>query len=513
MKFIFTLSVSLFSLVCMGQKPYLDVLSKFYNPALKPFYHGVASGDPTPEAVVIWTKLTPETEAAASIHWQIASDSLFLTVLQQGNVTTSANENWTVSVDVHGLEPNHFYFYRFDYQGKMSMVGRTKTTPVGDVQQMKIAVVSCSNYEAGYFNAYAMLARHADVDLVLHLGDYIYEYQVGGYGNKKLPRKHIPAKEIVALDDYRARYAQYRLDPDLQLIHARFPFINVWDDHEFANDAYVEGAQNHQEKAEGEWSERKNAARKAYFEWIPVRKSAGNKLYRQFSFGNLADLWMLDERMEARTKQSASAEDLDFNAENRHMIGDEQFTWLTNGMQQSKARWRILGNQVILSSLDNSKVFPKNPKFMDMWDGYPAERNRLFRFFEGQNMKNIVVVTGDCHTSWVMDLTRAPQDPTQYDKKTGKGIVGIEFTTPSITSANYDEYVKPFLVKIAQRRFTKKGTNPHVRFMDLMHHGYLVLTLSQESVQGEWFFMKHINRPERSEKRAKVWVYPAPKHE
>jgi alkaline phosphatase D len=182
-------------------------------------------------------------------------------------------------------------------------------------------------------------------------------------------------------------------------------------------------------------------------------------------------------------------------------------------MQQSKARWRILGNQVILSSLDNSKVFPKNPKFMDMWDGYPAERNRLFRFFEGQNMKNIVVVTGDCHTSWVMDLTRAPQDPSQYDKKTAKGVIGIEFTTPSITSANYDEYVKPFLVKIAQRRFTKKGTNPHVRFMDLMHHGYLILTLSQESAQGEWFFMKHINRPERSEKRAKTWVYPAPGRE
>ncbi len=511
MKYFFILFLLGTVVTVNAQKSYLKDLSPAYNPALKPFYHGVASGDPTPEAVILWTKLTPDTDLPALIGWEISKDSLFSTILQQGSATTDESRNWSITVDVTGLEFNTFYFYRFDYQGKKSMVGRTKTAPIGDVQQMKIAVVSCSNFEAGYFNAYAMLAQRTDIDVVLHLGDYIYEYQVGGYGNKKLPRKHIPAREIVALDDYRARYAQYRLDPDLQQVHARFPFINVWDDHEFANDAYIAGAQNHQEKEEGEWSKRKSAARQAYFEWIPVRKRAGDKLYRQFSFGSLADLWMLDERMEGRTKQSESAKDLDFNAESRHMIGTEQFEWLTNGMQQSKARWRILGNQVIMSSLDNSKVFPKNPKFMDMWDGYPAERNRLFHFFESQNMQNIVVVTGDCHTSWVMDLTRAPQDPTQYDKKTGKGVVGIEFTTPSITSANYDEYVKPFLVKIAQRRFTKKGTNPHVRFMDLMHHGYLILTLNQESAQGEWFYMKRINRPNRQEKRGQVYQYSGAK--
>lgn len=493
-----------------SQEAYLPDLSKMYNAGMKPFYHGVASGDPLPDAVVIWTKLTPDAKIPARILWEMATDSLFTQVLKSGAEETDADRNWSLSVDVQGLLPNTVYFYRFDYQGKKSVVGRTRTAPVGHLDVFKIAVASCSNYEAGYFNAYHMIAEHDDLAAVLHLGDYIYEYQVGGYGNKKLSRKHIPAREIVALDDYRARYSQYRLDPDLQRVHARFPFINVWDDHEFANDAYVEGAQNHQEKDEGDWNIRKAAARKAYFEWIPVRRSADGKLFRKFAFGDIAELWMLDERMEARSKQAASAKDPVFNDPGRHMIGDSQFDWLSQGLKKSDASWRLIGNQVILSSLDNSRVMPKNPKFMDMWDGYPVERSRLFRFFEDQHMDNVVVLTGDCHTTWAMDLTGTPQNKTTYDKKTGKGVFGVEYTTPSITSANYDEYVKPFLVKIAQHRFLSRGSNPHVRQMDLMHHGYLLLTLTREKAQADWYFMKHINRPAYKEYVGKHWIYQRP---
>ncbi|MCW5924791.1 MAG: alkaline phosphatase D family protein [Saprospiraceae bacterium] len=505
-----TLFLSLFLAWVNGaeaQKLYLEALSRYYNPALKPFYHGVASGDPTPHSVMIWTKITLDAEQPTSVRWELASDSLFSNVLKNGEAPTDASRNGTVLVDVDGLAPNTYYFYRFSHGAATSTTGRTKTAPTGQPKQVKMAVVSCSNFEAGYFNAYALLARRDDIDVVLHLGDYIYEYKTGGFGNKKLARKNIPQTEIVALDDYRARYSLYRLDPDLQLVHARHPFITIWDDHEIANDAYTEGAQNHQPDEEGDWETRKNAARQAYFEWLPVRRGPSENLYRQFSFGDLADLWMLDGRLEGRTKQAKSANDPDFAADSRRMLGEQQLQWLTQGMKQSTATWRVIGNQVFLSSVDASKVFKQNPKFMDMWDGYPAARNRLFDFFETNNMKNIVVVTGDSHTSWAFDLVKNPHTRATYDPKTGKGVVGVEFCAPSITSANYDEYVARWKAKIASRRFSKGGINPHVRYRDLVHHGYVLLTLTPATATAEWYHVKRILKPTRREKRAAKRTY------
>lgn len=490
-----------------AQQAFLEQLSAYYNPASRPFYHGVASGDPTPESVIIWTKVTPDHAGEIEVLWEMATDSLFSQVFKKDSVQTGPDQNWTAHVDVKGLKPATYYYYRFAYDGKKSRIGRTRTAPLGDVERLRFAVVSCSNYEAGFFNAYANLARRDDIEAVIHLGDYIYEYKTGKYGNKKLPRTNIPAHEIVKTDDYRARYSQYRLDPDLQDLHARHPFITIWDDHEIANDAYVDGAQNHQPDEEGPWESRKAAAQKAYFEWLPVRRDDGGELYRSFRYGNLAEIWMLDGRLAGRSKQAQSAQDPAYASDTRTMLGQEQFEWLTQGMAASDAVWRVIGNQVFMSSVDASKVFKTTPKFMDMWDGYPAERNRLFRFFESMQMNNIVVITGDSHTSWAFDLTRNPHNPSDYDAKTGKGVVGAEFCTPSVTSANYDEYVSRLAVKLGQRRFSKGGINPHARYRDLTNHGYLILTLDRESASAEWRHVRTVKSPTSKDRSAATRVY------
>lgn len=496
MKKIFIFCLAAFSLCYTpAQSPYLDVLSRLYDPALKPFYYGVASGDPTAEGVVIWTKLSPgNTQSAARVRWELAEDSLFQRPVKQGVANTNAETDWTLAVDVQGLEAGRYYYYRFEHQGDFSITGRTKTAAAGPVDKLRFAVVSCANYEAGYYNAYAAIARRNDLDAVLHLGDYIYEYGTGTYGNKKLLRRHIPDKEIIRIEDYRARYAQYRLDPDLRQAHARHPFICIWDDHEIANDAYKDGAQNHQPDTDGDWETRKAAARQAYFEWIPLRRDAAGQLYRQLSFGDMASLWMLDERLEGRSPQAKEGGSPDYRNPERHMLGPEQLAWLTSGMERSPARWRLIGNQVIMSSLDASKALPKNPKFMDMWDGYPAERERLLGFCQSHDMRNVIVLSGDSHTSWGIELTLAPQDKTRYDPKTGKGVIGAEFAAPSISSANLDEYMARWKAWVGERIFMGR-LNPHVRFVDVVNHGYLELKLLPDAAEAQWHFMKRIDRP------------------
>jgi alkaline phosphatase D len=482
--FFLGMTISLFA-----QTDYTAQLSKFYNPKMKPFYYGVASGDPTAHSVVLWTKIEPEFHIPTRITYEIALDSFFKNVIQHGETTTNESINYTVTLKIQNLNPNQIYFYRFFHGKTPSVIGRTKTAPVGDVGHLKFAVVSCANFEAGYYNAYENIARRDDIDAVLHLGDYIYEYQMNKYGDKSLPRKHIPEKEITQLEDYRARYAQYRLDSNLQHLHQRHPIIAIWDDHEIANDSYTNGAENHQ-ITEGVWQSRADAARQAYFEWMPVRRHAEKKIYRHFQFGNLMDLWMLDGRMEGRTAQAKSDKDSTFRDNNRSILGKTQFDWLTQGLAQSSATWRVLGNPVIMSSVNCSHAIPKNSKFMDMWEGYPAERERLLNFMEKQKMNNVVVVSGDSHTSWSLDLAR---DPSVLNTSKEQ-ILGVEFATPSLTSANADEFVSTWKAKVAQHILRKKKYNPHLKFVDIIHHGYLILTLTPEEAKGEWFFQNHINR-------------------
>lgn len=493
-----------------SQNPALPT-SAFENNQAAPFCHGVASGDPLPDAVILWTRVTPENpEDTVRVKWEVALDEHFEQMEAAGETATSAARDFTVKIDAQGLLPGHYHFYRFEAFGKKSPVGRTKTA--GKVarrnpavfaglggpsqsarfypspnEQARLAVVSCNNYEAGYFNAFARIAEIDDLDAVVHLGDYIYEYAPGKYGDSTLQRTHLPEKELITLQDYRTRYAQYRLDPDLQAAHRMHPFICVWDDHEIANDAYSAGAENHQ-PGEGDFDRRKQAATKAYYEWLPVRE--GNTLYRQFSFGSVAELFMLDERLAARAKQSESKKDKKLFAE-RPMLGREQLKWLKNGLHSSSATWKILGNQVLFAEL---RVLPLLPKFyvhFDAWDGYPAERQEIRNFLAENDISNIIFATGDTHASWCFDI---PLDFKKYKKKRAGKIVAHEFATPSVTSANFDEYKSKKTVRWLENMFASPNVNPHLRYLDLSNHGYLLLTLTPYDAVAEWRFVEDIRR-------------------
>lgn len=259
------------------------------------FLHGIASGDPTPSAVILWTRVTPDTDGDVKVGWEIASDANFTQMISNGETTTNADRDYTVKVDAIGLDSGTAYYYRFMSGEQVSSVGMTKTLPEGAVEQVKLAVMSCANFPAGYFNVYELAGQQEGLDAVVHLGDYIYEYGRGGYASEhaaELGREVLPAGELFTLSDYRTRYGQYRSDESLQTLHAKVPFITVWDDHEVANDTWSGGAENHNE-GEGDFEARKMGALQAYFEWLPIRPwREGNheEIYRSFSFGDLVEI-------------------------------------------------------------------------------------------------------------------------------------------------------------------------------------------------------------------------------
>jgi len=281
------------------------------------FDHGVASGDPSATGILLWTRVTPRFEGETEVTWHVARDPELTDIVKSGVTSTTAKRDYTVKVDVEGLEPGQTYFYRFDALGAVSQTGRTRTLPVGALDRFVLGVCSCSNYPAGYFNAYRLLADTDSIDAVLHLGDYIYEYDRAGYASenaRELHRESRPGHEIASLDDYRMRHAQYKSDPDLQAAHARHAFITVWDDHESANDSYVTGAQNHDD-SEGDWLSRKQAAVQAYYEWMPIREPERrdrSALYRAFELGDLATLAMLETRLSARTEPASVADEMTY---------------------------------------------------------------------------------------------------------------------------------------------------------------------------------------------------------
>lgn len=450
-----------------------------------PFPFGVASGDPQPDGVVIWTKIFTQESENEEVKWEVSTDSAGANIVQSGMAEARLDEAFTVKVFVDGLRPGTKYFYRFKFGEAISPIGRTKTVPAGEVEKLRLAVVSCSDYRSGFFNAYGHLAKQPDIDAVLHLGDYIYEYGNRKWGPKRQRktqiREHIPNHTLRNLQDYRTRYGQHRLDPQLQECHRLHPFITVWDDHEIANDL----------NASFPDAKREAAARQAYFEWLPVMDNPDRSIIRSFSFGNLAELWMLDGRLEGRSPQARGVDDPTLNSPERTMLGQEQTDWLLEGMAASEAQWKVIGNQVIFSPLHDSKVFSRTPKVrMDRWDGYPVERQRIFDFWKEKDIQNVVVVTGDVHTAWAFELTDAPLDPEVYDRKTGKGVFGAEFVSPSVTSFNFNEVVPGIIALEAKRRFKKKKNNPHLRYLDLTRHGYLTVTLTPEEARADWFFVK-----------------------
>jgi alkaline phosphatase D len=483
------------------QKTDIDPLAQHHDSALWPFYHGVASGDPLHDRVIIWTRVTPnEIDSTVAVSWEIAKDPNFASLYKSGSTITSRNRDFTVKVDVDALKPGQIYYYRFKALGKFSITGRTKTAPIDSPDSLKFAVVSCSNWEWGYFNAYDKIADRPVLDAVIHLGDYIYEYGVGKYGDTTIGRINVPPHELVTLQDYRTRYALYRTDVGLRRAHQQHPFIAIWDDHEVANNVYTEGAQNHQPE-DGDFNTRKTVAKQAYYEWLPIRESKLH--YRSFSFGSVADVIMLDERLEGRTKPVDSLRDPNYASEERHMLGPRQLAWLENNLKSSRATWKIVGNQVMISEIDLSPAYPKMPRNLDSWDGYPAERQSLKNFILNQKIKDVLFLTGDTHTSWAIEA--ATDFAKTYDAKTSKGAFAIELGTTSISSANDNEYHNSDTVKLMEQSLQK--LNPHIKYMNARDHGYLLLTLSSEKGKAEWFFVETLRKQGSPEFRGKKFEF------
>jgi alkaline phosphatase D len=330
------------------------------------FDFGVASGDPLSDSVILWTHAKfQELTDAVPLSWQVATDLEFTQVVVSGTGQSSSETGYTFKVDAKGLSPNQTYYYRFKSGLHISPIGKTKTLPTGSVSNVKLAVLSCSNYPAGFFNVYSEVAK-SDVDVAVHLGDYIYEYAATGYASDNaasLGRLSVPANELLTLSDYRLRHAQYKSDADAKQFHASKPMIAVWDDHEFANDTYKDGAENHTPATEGSFAARKAAAMQAYHEWMPIRTGSDkSKIYRSFNFGNLLSLHMLDTRSLGRdqqvditdlinpAKQAAALATL--TSPTRQLMGSEQVQWLQTQMATSTATWQVLGQQVLMARME-----------------------------------------------------------------------------------------------------------------------------------------------------------------
>jgi alkaline phosphatase D len=465
------------------------------------FRHGVASGDPLRDRVVIWTRVTPGSPGeVVDVGWMIARDNRMSRPVASGSVRTSAERDYTVKLDAVALEPGATYYYRFSARGARSPVGRTRTLPPRPTRRVRLAVVSCANLPFGYFNVYSRIAARTDLNAVLHLGDYIYEYANGQYGRsdpstssaspraqssgegdgRALDRVPFPDREIVSLDDYRARYAQYREDADLQAAHRQHPFIPVWDDHEFANDAWRDGAENHQ-PAEGSWSTRKAAAMRAWREWMPVRDvpaGAAYRLYRQFAFGDMADLMMLDTRIEGRDIQALRTDTGAIARASRQLLGSAQEEWLLENLRDSTAAgkpWQILGQQVMFSPQSPTGTATPNA---DSWDGYRAARHRVLEAAAASGVKNLVVLTGDMHSSWAYDIAPEPFNVKRYDPATGRGAVGTEIVAPAVTSPS--GLTDAQVAKILPSR-------PHLKYVAGGYRGYVVLELTREQLQADWW--------------------------
>ena len=504
------------------------------------FTHGVASGDPLQNAVIIWTRAVPEDNAVvADIVWEVASDKTFQSIVASDSVSARASQDYTVKVDVKGLSPANRYFYRFRSANNVSAIGETQTLPTEEVSEVTFGVFSCSNYPAGFFTPYMEAAQNSNIDYVLHLGDYIYEYDGEGYATenaKQIGRTFEPNNdtELFTLTDYRRRYALYRTDEGLLALHQNKPFIVVWDDHEISNDTYKDGAQNHQVN-EGDFFSRRAAAIQAYYEWLPIRPTFGEarmEIYRQFTFGKLLDLYMLDTRVLARDKQLEYAHyrDKDTNSfdqavftndisnPERGLLGNAQREWLNNAMQNSDAKWQVLGQQLLmgrmlfpvsifngvpreqipahvstlaeikrkqqrgetLSEKEQQLVATVMPYNLDAWDGYPVERERLLTHLKQLN-KPVIALAGDTHNAWHNTLTLA--DGTK---------VAVELATPGVSSPGMENYLS--MDNEAAKVMAKDLPLliDDLQYCNLHQRGFLTLTVTSEQAIVTWHFVDAI---------------------
>ena len=481
--------------------PSLVTHAQVGNSGAQLFRHGVASGDPTADRVVLWTRLTePPTRSAIgpiAVEWHVAADEQLTKVVAEGSVTASPDRDFTVKVDAAGLEPGRSYFYAFTAGGQRSPIGRTRTLAARGAGRVVLAVVSCSNYGTGYFNVYRCLAGRDDLDAVLHLGDYIYEsangqYGVGPEGGRVAQRE----AHDVTLADYRQRYAAYRSDIDLQAAHARHPFVVVWDDHELADNAWADGARGHA-PGDGNWKRRQAAAYQAYLEWMPVREStqSGIRLYRSFRVGDMADVIVLDTRA-FRDRQLAPEDVVRQDRGSRSLLGEQQERWFFDRLRASKrdnTRWRLIGQQIMFSQL-NPPGAPPNP---DFWEGYPAARRRVLDFLDDERLTNVSILAGDVHSSWAFNVPRNPWSAAPADNRS----LAIELVAPAISSVPL--FGEP---GVRERMMALRERAPHLRFLDGDRNGYVLLELTRERLLAEWYFVATTARRSDEESRAASFV-------
>ncbi|MEU8467544.1 alkaline phosphatase D family protein [Streptomyces sp. NPDC029006] len=472
------------------------------------FLHGVASGDPLPDGVLLWTRITPVPEAIpgsgagpdTEVSWVVARDRALTDIVAKGSVTATASSDHTVKADIRGLAPATDYWFRFSAGGTDSPVARTRTAPAADadVPGLRFGVVSCANWEAGYFAAYRHLAARNDLDAWLHLGDYIYEYKSGEYAARgTVVRPHAPANEILTLADYRTRHAKYKTDPDLQALHLKAPVVAIWDDHEFADNAWSGGAVNHTEGAEGTWVARQAAAKQAYFEWMPVRPAVAGTTYRRLRFGRLADLSLLDLR--SFRSQQASTASGSVDDPDRTLTGRAQLDWLKAGLKASDTRWRLVGNSVMISPFSfgslTADLLKPLAKLLglpqegiatntDQWDGYTDDRRELLAHLRSNAIGNTVFLTGDIHMAWANDV---PVDAGTYPLSAS---AATEFVVTSVTSDNLDDIVKvPEGTVSAVASPVIKAANRHVHWVDTDRHGYGVLDITADRAQMDYYVL------------------------
>ena len=502
-------------------------------PASEPrfFAHGVASGDPLPDAIVLWTRVTPVPEATPgsgagpnlSVRWEISELADFSQVADSGALTTGPHRDHTVKVEANGLQPATDYYFRFIAGEHHSPIGRTRTAPAPDADpgELRFGVVSCANWQAGYFTSYRHLAERGDLDAVIHLGDYLYEYQPGkyslGHGNRDV-RRHQPPREVVTLADYRERHGQYKTDPDLQALHAIVPFIVTWDDHEVCDGNWAEGAFEHQ-RGEGSFAARREAAQRAYDEWMPVRLQGtaaigdGSRMYRRLQFGTLADLSMLDLR--TYRSERVDTEDPAIDSPDRTITGGRQLGWLEEQLSTTPVQWKLIGNPVMVSpvllpprptaeqyALSQTVSFtplePSAPN-TDVWDGYTADRQKLLDHLVAEQIEDVVFLSGDVHTAWANDVPGPDGRP-----------VATELVCSSITSNNVDDFigVAPRTLSLSLEAAIQTE-NPHVRFVNLDDHGFCVLQVTRAKLQMDWYAISDRADKHATSRKLTSWTVSA----
>jgi len=443
------------------------------DPRLAPFYHGVASGDPLSDRVILWSRITTDEPVVDGI-WRIATDSLFTDNLKEGFWSTDASKDYTIKVDATDLESNTTYYYEFEALERRSVRGRTKTTPVGETDSYRIVFISCGDMTTGYFNVLSRITERNDFDAVYHLGDYIYEYESDKYLTSGIKVRDVePEHEVISLTDYRTRYSYYHLDQELRKMHQQYPFIITWDDHETANDSYKDGASNHSPE-EGSWQDRKSVAAQAFHEWMPIRTNdSGNLLdiTRSFEIGDLATFFLPESRLQYRNKQEGIFglfPELD-NAD-RGMLHPDNLNWFKNGLSNSDAKWKVMVSPVTFSTL----IIGQNPTFRnpDLWDGYPHQRQNILDHIANNNIENFVAISGDYHMAYALDIPHQIHNPSNlnnYNPESGAGSIGVNFAGTSYSA-------EPCCPNIPVQGLM--DINPHMKYANVAYNGYSLLDIN-----------------------------------